>query len=289
MPHYEVRFFTGDYTPRQSAANAWGASLYVEQHLNDDDNPAVDYTTAILARESAGRQKFQDSMRWARRYCELASSALGLKNAGPKPGGYGGRGEGNVRVFKGPAILVEPCFGTSSRSGPRVKTAEGVELLAVALVASIREVLPQGGKVALSIGHKGKTGRHADDTGSKLFGGGWEADVAEAVLKRVAILLTDPVVLEVLLPGGKRFSPVGERGRTLIVPARPIGEALGVVVDWNPIKRVVEVGGRELERVAPPDPEAGKIGAWVRLDELGWALGLELVRDQVTGQIELKV
>ena len=49
MPIYTCRRFSGDYRDRQSAANEWGADVYVEQHFDGSEDEGVCRASAIVA------------------------------------------------------------------------------------------------------------------------------------------------------------------------------------------------------------------------------------------------
>ena len=56
------------------------------------------------------------------------------------------------------------------------------------LVESIQRFFPDGGLIAFSVGHKYKKSS-PNDRGADLAGGGSEADYAEKVLKKAAVML----------------------------------------------------------------------------------------------------
>lgn len=55
MAKYEIKFFDhNSYTARQEGANAWGADLYVEQHLNSGGG---DYALAVVGSNASEMSK----------------------------------------------------------------------------------------------------------------------------------------------------------------------------------------------------------------------------------------
>lgn len=181
---YTVRFYTGDYGPRQRAANRDGAICYVEQHFNSTDSASVNYSLSKVADNAGARSK-----RWGESYAAKVAEAFDISSSGIS---IGGRGNANLNQTEMPAILLEPFFISNSQGSAWAHSPEKQKLLAEILVATIREQFPAGGLVALSIGHKGKTSSPSD-RGAEAVSGGFEADFAELVLKNAAALLTKTV------------------------------------------------------------------------------------------------
>lgn len=189
MSKYKVKFFWGDYSARQRAANANKAVAYVEHHFNSSSESAKG--TEVIVGTNAGKT----SLAWAALYASKVVAALGTPLRSPLTkgvivGGYGGRGNGNVSLTAMPAILVEPCFVSNPVESAIVRSEEGQRKLAVALADSIRTMFPDGGLIAFSVGHKGKTSNPAD-RGADVFGGGTEAQYAEIVLLKAQKLLEE--------------------------------------------------------------------------------------------------
>jgi len=185
------------------------------------------------------------SREWGRDYARRVSAATGdpvrhPEDGGLLPGGYNGRGDFNLRLTAMPAILGEPLFVSDPHQARFARSIEGVEALAGALAASIRENFPEGGLVALSVGHKGKTSSPFD-RGADVAGGGTEAGLAEEVLVHAkSELELTPLPADgpwVVLPEGSRRLEMArlivgleertdDRGR-LVVYRLPTGDGGG--------------------------------------------------------------
>lgn len=181
---YTVKFYVGDYSSRQKAANVDKAICYVEHHFNSsdaDDPTAADYSVVIT-----GRNASKKSISWAKQYSDLINDEfLEIKRVGGADGvlvgGYGGRGDGNLILTNMPAILVEPMFCNDPEHAVVIKSADGQKRLAKVLAYTIKNNFPNGGLVAFSVGHKYKKSA-PNDRGAVVYGGGTEADCSEQVL-----------------------------------------------------------------------------------------------------------
>lgn len=220
MSKYTVKFYTGDYPERQEAANRDKAICYVEHHFNskeyDDPKATADNPIMTIVAHNAG----DVSKRWAALYSSLVQK--GLKHAGldfPLFAGTGvlqrehkERGDYNLRFTKMPAILVEPMWISDMQSA---KALLGIsthplqnkvlDYLAAALADSVKLIFPDGGLVAASVGHLGKTSqpfdRGAPITGmvsnpEKIA----EAGLALYVMRRFETLMTAEEPAEALSP-----------------------------------------------------------------------------------------
>lgn len=186
MPSYEVRFYQGDYLARQQAANADKAVAYVEHHFNSSSSEQASYAVVVV-----GSNASNTSRNWGRWYAKAISEQFGNAvggDAGLLVGGWNGRGDGNVKHTKMPALLLEPLFVSNPRQADIVRSAAGQDVLARVLAESIRRFFPDGGLIAFSVGHKYKTSS-PNDRGAALAGGGNEADHAEIVLQKAASML----------------------------------------------------------------------------------------------------
>ncbi|HCR12059.1 MAG TPA: glucosaminidase domain-containing protein [Solidesulfovibrio sp.] len=186
---YKVRFYSGDYLVRQKAANADKCICYVEHHFNSA-GPTANYALVVVAKNAS-----LTTINWGMRYAKAVASLLGtavFAPASPWPGvaigGIDGRGNGNLLYAEMPAILLEPLFVSNPKQAAQLKQATWQEALAKILADSICEFFPDGGLVAFSIGHKGKTS-NPTDCGAAVHGGGYECEYAELVLKKAATLL----------------------------------------------------------------------------------------------------
>lgn len=183
---YQVRFYKGDYSVRQRAANADGCKAYVEHHFNSSAGTAGNYAAVIVGANASNTSK-----NWARWYAQAVASSFGIGLGGDHGvvvGGYGGRGDGNVKLTDMPAILVEPLFANNPAHAEWIRSAAGQERLARILADSIQRCFPNGGLIGFSVGHKYKTSS-PNDRGAAVYGGGTEADCAETVLQKAAALL----------------------------------------------------------------------------------------------------
>ena len=176
---YQVKFYKGDYYARQAAANEDQCKLYVEQHFNSSASQSANYSVVV-----AGYNASQTSKNWGRWYARAVSQEFDIPvggDSGLLVGGYDGRGDYNLRFTNMPAILLEPFFVSNPQTAEIIKTEAAQYRLASILTESIQRFLPNGGLVGFSVGHKYKTSK-PNDRGAAVFGGGTEADIAEAVL-----------------------------------------------------------------------------------------------------------
>ena len=191
MSKYKVKFYSGDYKERQLAANKDNAICYVEHHFNSTSKKVQ--TTADYAVVIVGRNASQTSIKWAKKYSKAIDKEFDEITRiggvdGVLIGGYGGRGDGNIRHTAMPAILLEPMFCNDPDHAKVIKSKDGQERLAKVLVQTIQEIFPKGGLIAFSVGHLGKRSS-PNDKGAAIYGGGWEGDYAEKVLNMAKILL----------------------------------------------------------------------------------------------------
>jgi hypothetical protein len=183
---YDVKFYKGDYLARQRAANEEGCVAYVEHHFNSTASEAANYAVVIT-----GSNASQTSKNWGRWYARAVSQDFDVKIGGDNGilvGGYGGRGDYNLRFTNMPAILLEPLFVSHPQSAELVRSDSGQQRLAMILCDSIKRFFPDGGRIGFSVGHKYKTSR-PNDRGASVVGGGYEADYAELVLTKAQALL----------------------------------------------------------------------------------------------------
>lgn len=181
MALYRVKFYTGNYVDRQRAANTDGAICYVEQHFNASANPDANYSLVVVADNSSST-----SREWGRWYAREVARRFGIRDNGILVGGYMGRGNGNLKYTQMPAILLEPFFISHPQGAAWAESRQ--DELAEILAQSIRTFFPGGGRVAFSVGHKGRPAR-PNDLGARSVNGEWEADLAEPVMKKAALLL----------------------------------------------------------------------------------------------------
>jgi len=185
---YSVMFYKGDYMQRQLAANADQAVAYVEHHFNSSASPTASYAVVVV-----GSNASNTSRNWGRWYAKAVAEHFGTKVGGDQGilvGGWDGRGDGNVKHTRMPALLLEPLFASHPQQADAIRSDAGQAVLARILAESIRRFFPDGGLIAFSVGHKYKSSS-PNDRGAALAGGGNEADHAEKVLLKAAQLLSE--------------------------------------------------------------------------------------------------
>jgi hypothetical protein len=188
----------GPLWQRQIDANNAGCICAVEQHLNAHTDKTVNYATALVAGNAS-----HASIDWAHDYVRRAAAEFGIHNAGIVVGPP--RGEYNVKFYRCPAILVEPGFVSNHAFANRIQVGEGIDALARILVDSIIARFPQGGLVALSVGH---LYRGTPDSGAPVNDAGDTLDPAfdtEGELNDAIITAAEEMLLrreEPTLPDG---------------------------------------------------------------------------------------
>lgn len=226
---YEVRFYTGEYKHRQEQANEAKAVAYVEHHFNSSSSSSANYAVVVT-----GSNASTTSRNWGRWYAHAVAKEFGTKVSGDNGlliGGWEGRGDGNLRYTKMPAILLEPLFASNPQQADIIRSDSGQTRLARVLVESIQRFFPDGGLIVFSVGHKYKTS-NPRDLGAALAGGGWEAEFAEKVLLKAKAMLEQVVSLE-----------TGRRIRVM----KGDKEILNEVIDeddelvWDPVRGLLQI------------------------------------------------
>jgi len=183
---YQVKFYKGDYRDRQAQANADQCVAYLEHHFNSSPSESANYTVVIT-----GSNASQTSRNWGRWYAQAVAREFELRVGGDQGilvGGYGGRGDFNLRYTNMPAILLEPLFGSNPQQAEWIRSTAGQNRLARVLCDSVRRFFQDGGLIGFSVGHKYKRSS-PNDRGAAIAGGGWEADYAEQVLLKAQAML----------------------------------------------------------------------------------------------------
>jgi hypothetical protein len=183
---YKVKFYKGNYSTRQSKANKDEARAYVEHHFNSSSSSTANYAVVVT-----GSNASRTSKNWGRWYANAVATFFGTRVAGDNGilvGGWNGRGDGNLKHTNMPAILLEPLFASNPQHADIIRSESGQTDLARILVESIQRFFPNGGLIAFSVGHKYKKS-NPNDRGADLAGSGNEADYAEKVLKKAAVML----------------------------------------------------------------------------------------------------
>lgn len=110
---YKVKFYTGNYGERQEAANKDECVGYVEHHFNSTTSSTADYTMVIV-----GSNASRTSKNWGRWYAQAVGREFDIPVGGDQGivvGGYGGRGDYNIRLTDMLAILLEPLFASNPK------------------------------------------------------------------------------------------------------------------------------------------------------------------------------
>lgn len=182
---FTVKFYQGEYSDRQRAANRDKAIVYCEHHFNSG-NATADYACVVVG-SNAGKTSRAFGEFYSKKVAESFNCKIGGAN-GLLVGGYNGRGNENVKYTAMPAALLEPLFCSNPKRASQIKSSAGQEELAAILVTAIKQFFPNGGLVAFSIGHLGKVSK-PNDRGAAVYGGGTEAEYAGKVLKLAAAML----------------------------------------------------------------------------------------------------
>jgi len=183
---YEIKFYQGDYGERQRQANEDECVAYVEHHFNSASSSSAGYSVVIT-----GSNASQTSKNWGRWYANAVGREFDVPVSGDNGivvGGYGGRGDSNLRYTNMPAILLEPLFASNPQHAEWIRSDDGQTRLAQALCDSIERFFPEGGRIGFSVGHKYKSSRPTD-CGAQVCGGGVEAEFAEEVLLKAKEML----------------------------------------------------------------------------------------------------
>ena len=186
MAEWKAKLYKGNYPERQKQANKDGAVCYLEMHLNSSVDPKANGTEILIAHNAS-----ETSYQWARLLAEVLSLRLGTqlrRDLGVYRLEKKDRGNSNLQYTSMPAILCESLFISNPDEAELLRYNIGA--IADCILFSIQKSFPQGGLVALSIGHKYKTSA-PNDRGAGVAGGGFEADFAEKVVNIVVELLKD--------------------------------------------------------------------------------------------------
>ncbi len=240
---YRLQFYRGDYVERQRAANADRAVAYVEHHFNSSVSASAGYAVVVV-----GSNASSTSRNWGRWYARAVAEQFGTQvggDGGILVGGWAGRGDGNVKHTKMPAVLLEPLFASNPQQAEAIRSEAGQAALARILAESIRRFFPDGGLIAFSVGHKYKTS-NPNDRGAALAGGGTEADYAERVLQKAAQLLAD----EPAAPTRRMLRVM--QGETLLFETAVDEDA---TLTWSAERNLLSIadsGDAPAPRTAPP-------------------------------------
>ncbi|MDQ6966613.1 MAG: N-acetylmuramoyl-L-alanine amidase, partial [Mariprofundaceae bacterium] len=227
--------------------NEDGCVAYVEQHFNSSDSASAGYSVVIT-----GANASQTSKNWGRWYAQAVGREFGVKPGGSegiKVGGYGGRGDENLRHTRMPAILLEPLFASNPQHAGWIRSEDGQQRLAMILCESIQRIVQGGGLIGFSVGHKYKPSK-PNDRGADIFGGGTEADCAEAVLRRARVLL-------------EQVGAVPEQRELRVLLGNEEIWKTGIDADadirWDPVRGVLRIASESGNSITPADDEPATI------------------------------
>lgn len=175
---------TGSYTRRQLEANRLNCDCYIEQHFNSVNNSDVNYACVIIADNAS-----KTSEVLARNYLHYIKLFFGIEtakeNGGIIKGGFGGRGNSNLKHTKMPAILLEPMFLSNYGTLQLLEKKETISLLAYCIKASINDTFDFPNlKIGFSIGHFRNKYMGASSGGAIAVNGKTEAYYSEKVINR---------------------------------------------------------------------------------------------------------
>ena len=156
MAKYKVKVYKGWYKARQLKANKDGACLYIEHHFNSHIAPKPNYAMVIVKPKCGDKTK-----QIAAKYCDYLHKYFDIDlydKTGINVAGFNGRGVGSLTYCKMPALLVEPLFLSSEAMQSLIVEDWGSvkTKLVDALYNTITDFFPDGGTIALSVGHKYK-------------------------------------------------------------------------------------------------------------------------------------
>ena len=138
---------------RQKLANERQVICYIEGHLNASTTPCASYCSAITAENSGAV-----TLALAHNILNRVSRAFGINKSSPAVQS-GVRGSALVRQVHAPAIVLEPGFVTNPEFQKMLSSGEGLDLMGSCVAGAIIELFPEGGLVALSVGHAYRDGR----------------------------------------------------------------------------------------------------------------------------------
>ena len=186
---YNVHIVTGEYRDRQIEANNRKADLYLEQHINSSISESPDYGLGVVATNASKRS--EEIAAW---YAKEAGIRFDVGGPLDHDIGYdtgvrvGGRGNNNLAYTNMPAVILEPWFASNPTQAAKMNTSDGTLAGAQLLVDLVKQFFPEGGIIALSIGHEGKPSA-PNDQGAPIVGGGWESEWSFQVVHKASKLL----------------------------------------------------------------------------------------------------
>jgi hypothetical protein len=216
-----------DYRDRQLYANSQGAKLYIEGHFNaqmytvDVDGDGVPDMDAVGTSDNPASCLVADNASQTSRdmgtyFAAQVSKAFGYPNRGlvelrRHANGKADRAYYNLYYTHMPAVLLEPFYVSDGEQALMAQSEHAQDVIANIICQMVLKHLPDGGKVAFSIGHLFKASSKWDrgapvvNTGGKIA----EADLVKLYMEKAAVLIEahgeevplDPVEGEVLRDG----------------------------------------------------------------------------------------
>lgn len=188
MAQWSPFIITGDYDDRQAEANRLGCVCYYEQHMNAYTLAAPEYGLVQVAHNASDTSKS-----WATDLATRWQVTTGRPTR-LRQTAAGARGNHNIEHTAMPACLGEPGPITHDAFDTWMEDASNRERLARDIADSIMAKFPEGGRVGLSIGHKGKSSSPHDTGAGDSDPTGAPNDQTEAwynedIILRVARLL----------------------------------------------------------------------------------------------------
>ena len=214
MAKYEILWVADednrrDYRDRQLYANSMGAIAYVEGHHNskvytvDVDGDGVkdmdaigvaDNPTMVIVCDNASQTSRDMGAYFAQECAKLFNVPL-YKQSGHPDGlrvlKQGDRAYYNLYYTNMKAVLLEPLWVSDGELALIAQSEDAQDKIAQIIVNMIRKFFPNGGLVALSVGHLYKASSPYD-RGAPVVGTGGkvgEADIVLPYMKKAAALL----------------------------------------------------------------------------------------------------
>lgn len=180
------------YKDRQKYANSIGATVYLELHYNAKkyDRPGMqDNPASVLVANNASRT----SRSIAADIAQCVADAFGFASGGVDVLSDSRRGYYNLVYTAMPACLLEPLWVSDEEQAILAASADAQRTMAEIICDTLRTHFPNGGLLALSVGHLNNPSRPGDRGAPCAIGGVSEADLA--------LLLSDAIERELAEDG----------------------------------------------------------------------------------------
>lgn len=158
-------------------------ALYICIHINAGGGS---YVLSII-NNNASKRSLEIAKRMSLHMANrLSSVASGMAPAIPKYGNTEGvwRKDHTVWHTMMPALVIEPLFGDNERQAEYLMS-DGIDHIADAVEATIREALPGGGYIVLAPGHGWRTNPYRFDPGCAIIGGYREHDICCMIAEKI--------------------------------------------------------------------------------------------------------